>query len=326
MRANANEREERREVKRKLCRERARVVAVMLIAAVTFPVAAQERSSQDHSHVPDASDILRNCEPGRRIEFRFGSTSLYIDPRWVEYGTLMDVFQKYGPACPSGPVVDVSIYFKSDVLRLIDAPKDLGSPYFFLLVGTPRDKDRSADLHPSRHVRPRDTAEPWVEDVTNFGGKVANAWARVYDLHYPDDKDFVEISCGGRSGDPGGRECFTVLQYLYRKDLGIRYIFRQDHFAFLTDQSAAQPEDSEPRVVLAFDARLRRWLDSVMHPPGGGEMTDKCELSQTQNWSSASPTRSVSRTLRNPVYLRTCPRIEDKDGSLNGNNKSSRGA
>jgi hypothetical protein len=271
MRVHAEEREERRGAKGKLCRARARLVAAMLIAAVTFPVAAQERSSQDHSHVPDASDILRNCEPGRRIEFRFGSTSLYIDPRWVEYGTLMDVFKNYGPACPSGPVVDVSIYFKSDVLRLIDAPKDLGSPYFFLLVGALRDGElRPADLHPQREINPRSVREPWVEDVTGFGGRPSNAWARVYDLHYPNDnKDFVEISCGGKPGAPGGRQCFTVLREVYRKDLRIRYIFQQDHFAFLTNQPGAQPDDSEPRVVLAFDVRLRRWLDSVLHEPRG---------------------------------------------------------
>lgn len=243
-------------------RKSALFVAFMLIAAVTFTVPARGDSSQERSHVPNPPDVRGMCRPGDRIEVRFGSTSLHIDPRWID---LYDVFQKYGHACPSGPVNDVPLHFKPNVLPLMGAPEDLGKPFFFLTIRTPiGGEQQPSDRLPSTQVRPRNTATPWAEDITRlvFDPKDRRPSDRVYRLHYPGagDNADVDVSCGGAPDQPGGRTCFTAPPYLYKRDLLVRYEYRQDHLP---------PADSERAAVLEFDVRLRAWLDQLARDLGG---------------------------------------------------------
>jgi hypothetical protein len=206
------------------------------------------------------------CRPGERITFRFRSTSLHIDPDWLEYIPLEDVFEAYGPACPAGPVDGIALYFKPNVLPLIGAPADLGKPYFFLTVKTPTDKElEETDSFPSTRVRPPDSAGPWVEDVTRlaFDPKDRRPSDRVYLLHYPGtggDRDRVRVSCGGVPNEAAGRYCFTTPSYLYKRELRVSYRYQQDHLAIA---------DSERAAVLEFDVRLRAWLDELARDLGG---------------------------------------------------------
>jgi hypothetical protein len=214
----------------------------------------------------DYREFIDSCA-GRRIEFRFGATSLHIDPRWLD-GTV-ELMNRFPYGCPTVPVADISpVAFNKALLESANIPGGMGRHYLFFQIAratTPSDSSR-----PPATKRPAELKEPVVIEVS----RVAQApeSTRVYELHYPDGDDgsatTVQISCGGEAGRPAGRRCSTVYQYRYRRDLIINYLFQQDQLPIPRSDQASSPEGlTEPQGILILDTRIRAWIDSLRAKP-----------------------------------------------------------
>lgn len=238
------------------------------------PPAAQVQKQMPR--VPSSLDILKSCPPGYRIEFMFGSTSLYIDPRWLGNNSLLNLSKRFDGNCPTEAVSGLPLYFNRSVLRLAKVPVGLGHPTFFFKVD--RAKNVAANRTPgpsAAGILPAPPKRPHVEDVTRQAVRASLPvlpYARVYELRYPIENDqppsIVRISCDGEHSGPTGRACFAVSPYRYRKDLDIKYRFRQDRLPVtVSSQSAASGMMSEADGVLEFDIRIRAWIDSLRQKP-----------------------------------------------------------
>jgi len=74
-------------------------------------------------------DFYEACPPGHRVEFRIGSRTLYIDPRWLDLASEFPLRQRFGANCPSQPVKVSKLYFHRSILDVMDMPGGLGRPF-----------------------------------------------------------------------------------------------------------------------------------------------------------------------------------------------------
>jgi hypothetical protein len=80
----------------------------------------------------------------------------------------------------------------------------------------------------------------------------------------------VEVSCGGdqlQPSEPGpGRQCFTPIAYSYPDTFTVNYKFQQDRLP-IAEVEKGPSTMREPEGVLAFDAHIRAWLNSLTKKP-----------------------------------------------------------
>ncbi len=246
-----------------------------LICGVAFGQTTKTTSSAATPH----GNFYDACPSGHRVEFQIGSLTLYIDPHWLDLASEFPLRQRFGANCPSQPVKVSKLYFRRSILDVMDMPGGLGRPFFFMVI-----KDQ-ASLSPTRMTRLeirdapplRETAKPYVEDVTLFAFQAIirpPPSARVYRVVYPgvgnEAPTAVEVSCGGEPSQPKapgpGRECFTPIDYSYLGALTVDYKFRQDRLPFVAAEKNP-PTMREPEGILAFDAHIRAWLDDLTKKP-----------------------------------------------------------
>ena len=250
-------------------------VAVLIsMLALMCEFAFGQNAKMTSSAATPHGNFYDACPVGHRIEFQIGSRTLYIDPHWLDLASEFPLRQRFGANCPSEPVKVSKLYFHSSLPDVMDMPGGLGRPFFFMVI---RDE---ATLSPNRMTKLglrdapplKQTAQPYVEDITDnvFGARPPPQSPRVYRVVYPgvDDKQptSVEVSCGGYPSQPKGpgpgRTCFTPIAYSYLGALTVDYKFQQDRLPIANaekDPSTVR----EPEAVLAFDAHIRTWLDSL---------------------------------------------------------------
>jgi hypothetical protein len=246
------------------------VAAVAFCASLlTLPIdraASQNRAADPFSpwHLPTL------CPPGHRVELRYGSTSLYVDLNWLNGYSLHYIVDRIGSRCPTEPIDDLPLYFRTSILDLAKAPDDLGRTFFHFFI-------KRASETRSKHSSLFQT-KPWVlqrgPGVTDITADVFRTVrpppsSRVYLLRYPTESDgsdtTIEISCGGDILPR--RECFLPIQYRFHRDLDIEYKFRQSALSIPGISESAPGRLNEPEGVLEFDTRIRAWIESLMEKP-----------------------------------------------------------
>jgi hypothetical protein len=266
-----------------LVARRGGIAAVLSFVSATMfeSVFAQDSSKMNKLPTPVRGNFNKACPPGHRVEFVVGSLSLFVDPRWLDIGSLAALSERFGANCPSQPVTISSLYFANSILDAANIPAKLGQPFLFFVIRN------EADLPPGRTTKLdhpdapplRQAAEPYIEDVTHIAFRVPglaipapSPSARVYRLVYPgighEPPTSIEISCGGDPGRLRGRDCFTPIAYSYLGGLSVQYEFQQNHLPIVEPGQAASPGTMyEPEGVLIFDTRIRAWLDSLTKNP-----------------------------------------------------------
>ena len=225
------------------------------------------------SNVSSPKGFLKSCPSGHRIQFMFGSTSLYIDPHWLDGISLVRLMDQVGAECPKGPVErssrhEDSLFFNHSVLDLAGVPSGLGRPYLQFLVS----KAVSRPEPPPPTAPPQQLREPRVDDVTKLSSPNAGA-TRLYRLSYADDGSgsttTVDVMCAGKASQPAGRHCETKYPthvYRYGRDLTVRYTFKQNVLPPPGEGKTANLM-TDAEAVLAFDRRIRAWIDSLRQKP-----------------------------------------------------------
>jgi plasmid stabilization system protein ParE len=216
------------------------------------------------------SHLLRACPPGHRVEFRYASTSLYIDLNWLDVISLVYIVERSGPNCPKQPILDLPLFFRTSILELANVPDDLGRTFFFFVL---EGASKTRQMHPSLfQTRPWVLQNPpGITDITAdaFPTVRPSPSSRVYLLRYLAESDgsdtTVVVSCGGDI--LARRECFLPIPYRFRRDLDINYKFRQSALPIPGISEATPGGLNEPEGVLEFDIRIRAWIESLMQKP-----------------------------------------------------------
>ena len=144
---------------------------VLLVASVCVVGSEQVLAQNTQGQPPQRlfGDV-RDCPPGHRIEFVLPATTLYIDPRWLGSGIIIELKEKGGPVCPSGPIKRASIDLGYGILSAMDVHRGVGKRLMrFGVGGDPNDPQT---LTPARleSDTERRRSEPWIEDDRVSGG------------------------------------------------------------------------------------------------------------------------------------------------------------
>ena len=254
--------------------------AAVCIGVAISVVSAVHAQNSDKIQPPRLSspDAFANaCGRDHRIEFRLGSVSLFVAPRWLDIRSHIMLSNRFGSECPKQPIEVRTLYFNDSILDAAKTPPGLGRPFLFFVVGggAATSSENSPNLLPSDAPPLRRTLEPYVEDITRppaRGSIPTSPTARLYRLVYPGidggPPRAVVISCGGETVHPVGRACFTPLPYRFRQYLFVRYTFQQDR---LPPAASAKSDDAnamrEAEGVLAFDKAIRAWIDRLQEKP-----------------------------------------------------------
>lgn len=248
-------------------------VARGLLAAIIATVALAAAHAQDAA-APDA--IVKACGD-RRIELRFGPSTLVVIPRWLDARSLRALADRYGADCPRQPIELGPLFFSGAVLDAAKTPPGLGRPFLSLMI----DKavgpsfDQGVKLLPADAPPLRQAAEPYAEDVTQVAARMSppkSPSARSYRVVYPAAAggfaSSIVVTCSGEARTAVGRQCYTPVPYRFRNDLTVNYTFQQDR---LPAPGAPQTADAggmfEPDGVLAFDRAIRAWIDGMRKRP-----------------------------------------------------------
>lgn len=258
-------------------RLQAAVLPILLVGALVSDAAfTEDFHTTKRMQVAARGDFIKACPPGHRLEFVLGSNSLFIDPHWLHVASLAELSQRFGSDCPSQPVPISSLYFSNSILNIAKIPDELGQPFLFFTVidEATLPRTRMTKLYLPEAPPLRQTAEPYVEDITRISFRVGGASpsARVYRLVYPgsdsEPPTSINISCGGVPGRLRGRTCFTPILYRYRQGLSVKYEFQQNRLP-LAEPGQLTPSDTmrEPEGALIFDMRMRAWIEGLSNKP-----------------------------------------------------------
>jgi len=229
---------------------------------------ATAQSAPRKGFIVNQRTFLDSCPPGHRIRFQSDTMSLHVDPRLFDSISIGDLATVFENRCPLEAVLvpqqfKHGFFFGRAALAAANTPTNLGSSFFRLITGfVPRREDKPFPGGPREAVQ-----QPSVFHVQLPIPEQTNSEppSQVYELRYPDDgmgsSTIVRVSCSG--GGPhtlGKRSCFTVTSYdtpyRYRGVLSVIYDMSHPHSA----EGAIQ----EREAVLAFDMRIRAWIDSMM--------------------------------------------------------------
>jgi hypothetical protein len=255
-----------------VARHGAAMVRRLLAAVIVTVVASTAAYAQEG---PDA--IVKACGADRRIEFRFGASTLAVAPQWIDKRSLRALVDRYGAGCPKQPIEMGPLFFAGAVLDAAKTPPGLGRPFLSLMV----DKavgpsfDQGVKLLPADAPPFRQTTEPYAEDVTQVLARVSppkSPSARSYRVVYPASgggfASSIVVTCNGEARTAVGRQCYTPVPYRFRDDLTVNYTFQQDR---LPPPGAPMTADAggmfEPDGVLGFDKAIRAWIDGVRKRP-----------------------------------------------------------
>jgi hypothetical protein len=220
----------------------------------------------------------RLCPPEQVIEFRLEGRSFYLPWKQIrEQWTIKTAVwaSTGGEACPSAPVEVGELFFDSfdpEVAR----ERNLNLSSLTLATDAwPRIRVHSVASNLSSRVTYVDGG--YVEDVTDEW-RARNRYPpsetkdhRVYRLQQAPTADGVqaapvEISCSTYHPIVGPRGCFA--SYFHYAGLIVRYNFFAKGGSSSQNRALRLPDGPvEPDEFLAFDARIRKWLDDLQKKP-----------------------------------------------------------
>jgi hypothetical protein len=229
------------------------------------------------SHAQDGPDAIVKACGDRRIEFRFGASSLLLAPQWIDVRSRRALVDRFGGDCPKQSVEMGPLFLGGAVLDVAKTPPGLGRPFLSLMI----DKavgpsfDQGVKLLPADAPPLRQATAPYAEDVTQIAARVSppkSPSARSYRVVYPATAGGFAISivvtCSGEARTAVGRQCYTPVPYRFGNDLTVNYTFQQDR---LPPPGAPMTADaggmSEPDGVLGFDRAIRAWIDGLRKRP-----------------------------------------------------------
>lgn len=219
-------------------------------------------------HFVGSSDLYKACPPGHLVEFQLPSTTLYLDLRWLGSGTIIDLFNAHGAACPTDAVKRVGVDFNGSIPRLLGIDNGLG--IFRMSVGGSVASPGRASSPPIGSSLPSQSDRPRVENVTTkpptiFGLEKGDSGGRIYELHYPATLDrgaqVFMFECVYGGGKPPTRLCHMMVQRNAYAGVYRSYILTQTKLP-VPDREAVVSSDSsmEPGALLEFDIRFQDWL------------------------------------------------------------------
>lgn len=252
------------------------ITIICFVAALGVGSAQAEEVAPSRPSLPLSQEITLSklCPSGSLLELAFGSTVLFVDPRWLYWlerpggGSVSD--------CPVGPLKVREVVFRY--------PRFDEAHQFFLDRGLPpeiRFQDARAVDHgflpeniptvPSRRVVV--SGRGYVEDISEaFDPKrLLGVDARRYRLQHQwvdgtQRIDPILIVCSGKRDERHpGRVCSA--RYALNNDIVVVYSFRQD--------KGARPDwpwktrtgsVSEPDDLIDLDARVREWVKTLKRP------------------------------------------------------------
>ncbi len=245
--------------------------ALAFINSVLSIGSAAAQRARPREFVTDPQTFLTSCPPGHRIQFQAEGMSLYVDPHWLETYSLQQLAEHYRNSCPTEPVqvgqgLVNPLFFNRSIIAAAGTPTNLGSSYLRLIIGfVSRREDKpfpGADGGPVQ--------QPLIVDVTPrvLGRNNPRPGNRIYELRYPDDgtesSTTVRVPCsGGGPETRGKRSCFTVSSY----DAPYRYRGVLSVYYRISHSPSTETGMSEPEAILAFDMRVRAWVDRMMIKP-----------------------------------------------------------
>ena len=251
------------------------VAARCLLAAVITSVALTAAAQAQDGPAPDA--IIKACGADRRIEFRFGSSSLFVAPQWIDVRSRRALADRFGDNCPKQPIEMGPLFFGGAVLDVAKTPPGLGRPFLSLMIdrAVGPSFDQGVKLLPADAPPFRQTAEPYVEDVTQVAARMSppkSPSARSYRVVYPATAggfvSSIVVTCSGEARTAVGRQCYTPVPYRFRDDLTVNFTFQQDRLPMLGAPMTADAGGMfESDGVLGFDRAIRAWIDGLRKRP-----------------------------------------------------------
>jgi hypothetical protein len=237
------------------------------IIAGSYPAFAQSKAS---SSGPPSNHMRAICPPGHRVEFKFGSTSLYVDLKWVSaISTLSKVEAKFGGNCPSVPVEGIRLFFggsrSSEVMKTVE---ERGLPYWLQLAPTTMfDREQAPKLiGSSPETRRYISNGGYVEDVTTLHSNPKNidSSPRFYRIQPPVGSDgaIPAAIMMGCSGKPSSRVCNTT--YAFNTDIRVAYRFDLNRRLVSTLEHSQRRGLVEPDDLLAIDAVVRTFIVELL--------------------------------------------------------------
>lgn len=250
------------------------ILQIAFFVASSGPVVAQPQAAPTSA----TNDIFRLCPAGHRLEFMFGATSLFLDPRWTGWPPTSRIRMQRWTSCPTEPfrIAGVLLNFNNVAIwRGLQPIMPMGRPVLFEMgINENNGPARRGALPPvqpgTRRSLPSggtivDVARDWFP-----GPRTGNQAG--YILRFPNRRnvgesdEFVMICSGARSERTirGGwsRRCKT--SYNLSADLRISYEFLQRS---AHDDGTVTTFVAEPEGLLDFDDEIRSWVLRLQRRP-----------------------------------------------------------
>lgn len=224
-------------------------------------------------------ELLATCPPGHRAEFVFGGTSLFVDLRLFSVPSLQQIWARTNRNCPTEPEHaqrggGLFFYLGREIGRV----KEERNIQFtqLHLGGSGVDLSERGEMPTDPLARRSFPDGSYVEDITEHAAAwgVISIGSRAYRLQHAATPGRglpppIRMRCSDvpdRSAYVMHRTCSTT--YRYGPDLGVRYEFAVSRGDPLR-QPPGTPNASiaEPDGLLAFDARIRAWIDDLQRRP-----------------------------------------------------------
>lgn len=233
------------------------------------------------SRVALAEMLTGTCPPGHVREVVLGSTSLYIDGQWpVDLYGNVDVTNKCSPQVMLGGVGIVVLKDLNVALTQEMNKRRVRFDWFRLYQSPPTIAPDTA-LIPSAPDRRLVLPAGIIEDITEKRLKskteepaprnIAAPNTRHYRLQHRAANDSLTepfvVRCGNL-GTPNSSSRICRTMYRYGNGIVVEYLFRPNDLTFPQKHYGIDAATiPEPEAFLAFDARLREWIDDMQARP-----------------------------------------------------------
>jgi hypothetical protein len=238
------------------------VAAALIMPASSIAKAAEVAASSSLPTGIPLSEPNRNpCPPGHKAEFKFGDTSLFVDPSWLSIGSMNKLRKIAGGACPTKPLQDVSIsFYEFDLhgaMRTYWVNHHLPFQIRIYKLASPQWGNGIPSTPETRQKFSMGT----VEDITSKGLR-ASASEKLYRLDPFHGEPFA-IDCAGAAGQPAGRTC--VCTFDFNKDIQVYYFFDQSKPANDRTQHAVP----EPEGFFQIHEQVRAFITNQLRVEQG---------------------------------------------------------
>jgi hypothetical protein len=217
------------------------------------------------------------CQPDHVLEFVVGANSFYMPWKWVRGQTSLvkKLWISTGGACPTDPIHQAG-FFLYPFIDEVARERDLNLFLLEFHLMSEWEKSHSYQVPTNPSARATSSNGGYIEDVTEQGLSAQPPYVkrgnpRVYRLQQPPDafgiEGFpVEIKCADIDPNQRNRPCYGLFEY---RGLRGKYEFWPAGGVTpnASNRQESLPGPTEPDGFLAFDARIRNWIDDLQRKP-----------------------------------------------------------